>query len=129
MLNVDKSFLTVIMISFKWRRDVFMKSIIHIVNKYFLIINLIYICCASVAYSQEDIYLSPDVNIISVTPVQGSGISLDRVPSNIQIIRKSDLDEKKNFSVVETLNRKAAGISISNSIAHQCKMILIFGDM
>ena len=39
---------------------------------------------------------------------------MDRVPSNIQIIRKSDLDEKKNFSVVETLNRKAAGISISN---------------
>ena len=74
--------------------------------------------CASVAYSQEDIYLSPDVNIISVTPVQGSGISLDRVPSNIQIIRKSDLDEKKNFSVVETLNRKAAGISISNQIEY-----------
>ena len=91
-----------------------MKSIIHQVNKNFLIINFIYMLCASVAYSQEDIYLSPDVNIISVTPVQGSGISLDRVPSNIQIIRKSDLDEKKNFSVVETLNRKAAGISISN---------------
>ena len=94
--------------------NVFMKSIIHNVNKNFLIISFIYMCCASVAYSQEDIYLSPDVNIISVTPVQGSGISLDRVPSNIQIIRKSDLDEKKNFSVVETLNRKAAGISISN---------------
>ena len=28
-------------------------------------------------------YQAPDVNIISVTPVQGSGISLDRV-SNIQ---------------------------------------------
>ena len=106
-----------------------MKSIIHQVNKNFLIINFIYMLCASVAYSQEDIYLSPDVNIISVTPVQGSGISLDRVPSNIQIIRKSDLDEKKNFSVVETLNRKTQEFQYPTSIAHQCKMILIFEDM
>ena len=64
--------------------------------------------------AQDREYQAPDVNIISVTPVQGSGISLDRVPSNIQVIRQDDLDDKKNFSVVETLNRKAAGISISN---------------
>ena len=64
--------------------------------------------------AQDKEYQAPDVNIISVTPVQGSGISLDRVPSNIQVIRQDDLDDKKNFSVVETLNRKAAGISISN---------------
>lgn len=67
-----------------------------------------------VSNAQDKEYQAPDVNIISVTPVQGSGISLDRVPSNIQVIRQDDLDDKKNFSVVETLNRKAAGISISN---------------
>ena len=67
-----------------------------------------------ISNAQDKEYQAPDVNIISVTPVQGSGISLDRVPSNIQVIRQDDLDDKKNFSVVETLNRKAAGISISN---------------
>ena len=66
------------------------------------------------AFAQEEIYVSPDVNIISVTPVQGGGISLDRVPSNIQTITDEDLADKKNLSVTDTLNKKTAGISISN---------------
>ena len=93
-----------------------MKSIIYKINNYFFIIYFIYILVFTLKFAeaQDKTYLTPDVNIISVTPVQGSGISLDRVPSTVQVIRESDLSEKKNFSVVETLNRKAAGISISN---------------
>ncbi len=64
--------------------------------------------------SQERTYVAPDVNVISVTPVQGSGISLERVPSNVQSFGVDALSKKKNFSVVETLNREANGISISN---------------
>ena len=65
-------------------------------------------------FAQDEAYVAPDVNIISVTPVQGTGIELDRVPSNIQTITEEDFQDKKNLSVTETLNRKAAGISISN---------------
>jgi len=64
--------------------------------------------------SQDEVFVSPDVNIISVTPVQGAGISLERVPSNIQTVSEEDLAEKKNLSITDTLNKKAAGISISN---------------
>ena len=59
-------------------------------------------------------YLTPDVNIISVTPVQGSGISIDRVPGKIQTINRDVVGKKKNFSVTETLNREATGISMFN---------------
>ena len=89
-----------------------MKSIIHKINFVFLFIFLINI--NNVSHSQDKTYLTPDVNVISVTPVQGSGISLDRVPSNVQNFGEESLSEKKNFSVVETLNRKAPGIHISN---------------
>ena len=65
-------------------------------------------------YSQDNLYVAPDVDIISVSPVQGSGIRLDRVPSNIQTISESDLSDKKNLSITDTLNKKAAGLSISN---------------
>ena len=93
-----------------------MKSIIYKINNYLFIIYLMYmfIFAFKFAKAQDKTYLTPDVNIISVTPVQGSGLSLDRVPSNVQVIGINELDDKKNFSVVETLNRKAAGISISN---------------
>ena len=56
----------------------------------------------------------PDVNIISVTPVQGSGMSIDRVPGKIQTISRDAIGKKKNFSVTETLNREATGISMFN---------------
>ena len=78
-----------------------MKSIIHKINFVFLLIFLINI--NNVSHSQDKTYLTPDVNVISVTPVQGSGISLDRVPSNVQNFGEESLSEKKNFSVVETL--------------------------
>ncbi len=64
--------------------------------------------------AQDKTYVAPDVNIISISPVQGSGMNIERVPSNVQNFGQDSLTKKKNFSVVETLNREAAGISISN---------------
>ena len=66
------------------------------------------------ALSQENTYVAPDVNIISVTPVQGSGLSIDRVPGKIQTISRDQLGKKKNLSITETLNRETTGISLFN---------------
>ena len=66
------------------------------------------------SFAQDKTFVTPDVNIISVSPVQGSGMDINRVPSNVQNFSEDTLSDKKNFSIVETLNRKAAGISISN---------------
>ncbi len=65
-------------------------------------------------YSQEEILVAPDVNVISVSPVQGSGLDIERVPGKVQILNREKLDKKKNFSITETLNREASGISIFN---------------
>ena len=81
-------------------------------NKFILLATLLII--VSEASAQDKTYVAPDVNVISVSPVQGSGINIERVPSNIQSFDVESLTKKKNFSVVETLNREAAGISISN---------------
>lgn len=63
---------------------------------------------------QNEVYVAPDVNIISVSPVQGSGLDIDRVPGKIQSIGREQIDKKKNFSITETLNREASGISLFN---------------
>ena len=72
---------------------VFIKNIIYKVNTIFFIIILI----NNTGFSQEKTFVAPDVNIISITPVQGSGMDLDRVPSNVQ-----------NFSL-DTLSKKEKG--------------------
>ena len=68
---------------------------------------------ASIVYSQ-DTFVAPDVDIISVSPVQGSGLSIDRVPGKIQTLSRDQLGKKKNFSITETLNRESTGISLFN---------------
>ncbi len=88
------------------------KTIIH--NIFFGLNLLTLIFMPSVSSSQDNTFVAPDVNIISISPVQGSGIDLKRVPSNVQTFSESVLSESKNFSIVETLNREATGISISN---------------
>ena len=64
--------------------------------------------------AQDKTYVAPDVNIISVTPVQGSGLDIDRVPGKIQTINRDQLGKKKNLSITETLNRETTGISLFN---------------
>ena len=51
---------------------------------------------ASIVYSQDTI-IAPDVDIISVSPVQGSGLSIDRVPGKIQTLSRDQLGKKKKF--------------------------------
>ena len=65
-------------------------------------------------HSNDQIFLAPDVNVISVSPVQGSGLDIERVPGKIQILNREKINKKKNFSITETLNREASGISIFN---------------
>ena len=75
-----------------------MKSIINKINikkSSIYIIYIISISISSLAYSQEKTYLTPDINIISVTPVQGSGMSIDRVPGKIQTINRESIGKKK----------------------------------
>ena len=76
----------------------------------FLVIILLF----TFTKSQESTFIAPDVNIISVSPVQGSGLSIDRVPGKIQTLNRDQLGKKKNFSITETLNRESTGISLFN---------------
>ena len=48
-------------------------------------------------YSQEEILVAPDVNVISVSPVQGSGLDIERVPGKVQILNREKLDKKRTF--------------------------------
>ena len=82
-----------------------------VLKKIILIIGLL---SFSSTKSQETNFVAPDVNIISVSPVQGSGLSIDRVPGKIQTLSRDQLGKKKNFSITETLNRESTGISLFN---------------
>ena len=85
--------------------------------QYISLLALVIFCSSSVLSQEQNDgikFITPDVDVISITPIQGSGVTLDRMPSNIQTVNEADLKENKYLSVVESLNKKTAGISISN---------------
>ncbi len=89
-------------------------KIFEIMKKIIFLFSVFSLFFPFITKSQDKTYVAPDVNIISVTPVQGAGIDLGRVPSNVQTFSDKTISNNKNFSIVETLNREATGISISN---------------
>ncbi len=80
----------------------------------FILFNFLLHGFSSAQENEQEIFITPDVEVISVTPIQGSGVSIDRIPSNIQNITDRDLEDNKFFTVTESLNKKTAGVSISN---------------
>ncbi len=83
------------------------------VNKFFILFLFLLLNFNNLL-SQEKTYIAPDVNIISVSPVQGSGLNIERVPGKVQVFNREKVGKKKNFSITETLNREASGISLFN---------------
>ena len=61
----------------------------------FKLVTVYVFFAASIVYSQDTL-VAPDVDIISVSPVQGSGLSIDRVPGKIQTLSRDQLGKKKN---------------------------------
>ena len=53
------------------------------------LIGLSLFLCSNL-FAQDKTYVAPDVNVISVSPVQGSGINIERVPSNVCLLYTSD---------------------------------------
>ena len=71
------------------------KNILHLQLLTLLPLNLV----------AQDTYVAPDVNIISVSPVQGSGLNIDRVPGKVQSINEINL-AKKIFQLQKHLTEK-----------------------
>ena len=57
-------------------------------------------------YSQEEILAAPDVNVISVSPVQGSGLDIERVPGKVQILNRESLIKRRTFQSLKHLIEK-----------------------
>ena len=55
------------------------------------------------------------VEVIGLTPLDGVGIARDRLPANIQVLTRNDLDDAGSFSLNETLNRRLASITIADT--------------
>ena len=55
------------------------------------------------------------VDVISATPLQGIGISLNKVPSNVQIVKDDEFKKQQSISIADYMINNLQGVSVVES--------------
>lgn len=60
-------------------------------------------------------YVLPSIEVIAVTPVLGTGIAADRVPSNVQVLKRREIDALHPLGINDLLNQRIGSVTISDA--------------
>lgn len=72
------------------------------------------LAAVSTAYAADAIK-ADKVDVISTTPLQGIGLSKDKIPSNIQTATDKDLSSSQSFDLTDYMNRNLTGVYINEN--------------
>jgi outer membrane receptor protein involved in Fe transport len=67
--------------------------------------------CCSPALGAEPVYQIPEVVVVGVTPLMGSGVDIDKVPGNVQVVTPAQQRNEAPGSVAEMLDHRLGSIS------------------
>ena len=63
---------------------------------------------------QETVELEA-MEVVSVTPMQGSGVNIDKIPANVQTVTAGQLQKGQTISLSEYLNRYLGSVSVNEA--------------
>jgi len=55
------------------------------------------------------------VDVIGVTPLQGSAVAAQKIPANIQTVSSKQLEKAQSLSLAEYINRYLGSVSINEA--------------
>jgi len=55
------------------------------------------------------------VEVVSTTPLQGIGITLDKIPANIQIVKDEDFKKQKSTSIADYMTDNLQGVAVNDT--------------
>jgi len=70
--------------------------------------------CSNIALAEESTIQLPDVVIVALTPLQGSGVEIDKIPANVQVIRPSDQRNSQPDSAADLLQHRLGSVSTAD---------------
>ena len=78
-------------------------------------INLLVASLFSVSANAADMMKTPNIDVVSTTPLSGIGVELSKLPSSIQKVNISDLKNQAGVSIADYMNNNMSGININES--------------
>ena len=72
------------------------------------------VAATSVAYAADAAIKVDEVQVVSTTPLASLGVSINDVPSNVQIGNAKDIKQQQSTNVADFLNENLGSVNISN---------------
>jgi outer membrane receptor protein involved in Fe transport len=70
---------------------------------------------ASPAFAAEDVDRTDKIEVISTTPLQGVGLPIEKIPSNVQVVKGEELQKQGSLSIADYMNLNLQGVSINET--------------
>jgi outer membrane receptor protein involved in Fe transport len=71
------------------------------------------------ASAEDDpVLLLPDIEVFGTTPLQGSGIPIDQVPSNVETFNRETIDQINTNSITDLLNQAVGSAAVTDAQAN-----------
>ncbi|CAN1505282.1 CirA Outer membrane receptor proteins, mostly Fe transport [Methylophilaceae bacterium] len=55
------------------------------------------------------------VEVVSTTPLAGMGVPVEQVPSNVQVVKGSDIQNQQSLGVADFMNQNLSGVNINEA--------------
>ena len=55
------------------------------------------------------------IEVISTTPLAGVGLPLEKIPSNVQVVKGAELQQQKSLSIADFMNNNLLGVSVNET--------------
>lgn len=69
----------------------------------------------SPAFAAEDLGRTDKIEVISTTPLQGVGVPIEKIPSNVQVVKGEELQQQGSLSIADYMNLNMQGVSINET--------------
>lgn len=63
----------------------------------------------------EEVTRTDKVEVISTTPLQGIGLTLDKVPASVQVVKGEEMHEQQSLTIADFMSQNLVGVNINET--------------
>ena len=73
------------------------------------------VAATSSVYAADKTIKASAVDVVSTTPLQGIGLTLDKVPANIQTVKGDELKKQQSVTIADYMTDNLQGVSVNDT--------------
>lgn len=66
------------------------------------------------------------VDVISTTPLQGVGITLDKIPASVQLVKGEDIKNQQSLTIADFMTQNLLGVSVNDTQSNPFQPDIVF---